>query len=42
MTRIPLRLVLLGTVASIVADAWFATVAGIGRVLAFLPRRWPE
>lgn len=40
MTRVPLRLVIVGTVVSIAADAWFATVAAIDRVLACAPWKW--
>lgn len=40
MTRVPLRLVWLGTVVSIAADVWFAAVAFVDRVLACAPWGW--
>ena len=34
MTRVPLRLVWLGTVVSLAADAWFAAMRLLNRVLS--------
>lgn len=36
---VPIRLVLLGTVLSALADAWFAATALVDRVLAHCPWR---